>query len=300
VTWLCPQPQPVAQQTSDEEDQTMGHFSDAVAIVTGGASGIGRALCQELGQRGAHVLVTDVNSEGAEQVASGVVADGGRASAAYLDVTQADDVRRIIEDTASSRGRLDFVFNVAGICMVGEVRDMHLEQWRRIMDVNLWGVIYGTMAAYDVMLRQGSGHILNMGSADGLVPFPMMAAYAATKAAVIEFSTSLRAEAAGLGVRVSVACPGSIRTPMHDHSTLVTRLRDEDALRKQFNQQYDYLAMDADDCARAILRGVERNRGIIVITAFSRLCWWLHRLNPALIRPLHRFWVQGIREHRIA
>ncbi len=278
----------------------MSYFAEAVGIVTGGASGIGRALCQELGLRGTRVLVTDINLVGAEQVASGIVAEGGRAGAACLDVTQADAVRSTVEDTTSRWGRLDFMFNVAGICMVGEVRDMQLEQWRRIMDVNLWGVIYGTMAAYNVMVQQGSGHILNMGSADGLMPFPMMAAYATTKAAVIEFSTSLRAEAAGLGVRVSVACPGSIRTPMHDYSTLVTQLRDADALRKQFNEQYDYLAMDAADCARAILRGVERNRDIIVVTAFSRLCWWLYRLNPALIKPLRRVLVQGIREHRIA
>jgi NAD(P)-dependent dehydrogenase (short-subunit alcohol dehydrogenase family) len=277
----------------------MSYFADKVAIVTGGASGIGRALCHELGQRGAQVLVTDIDLDGARRVASAVRSAGAQADAACLDVTSADEVRRAIEGSASNRGRLDLLFNVAGICMVGEVRDMTLEQWRRILDVNLWGVIHGTMAAYTTMVQQGSGHILNMGSADGLIPFPMMTAYATTKAAIIEFSTSLRAEAAGLGVRVSVACPGSIRTAMHDHSTLVTRLRDEGVLRQRFQAQYDFLAMDAEDCARAILRGMERNRGVIVITAFARLCWRLHRLHPALVAPLHRAWVQGIRDHRL-
>jgi short-subunit dehydrogenase len=245
-------------------------------------------------------LVTDIDIDGAVQVAWAITAAGGQADAAHLDVTRQDDVRETIEDTASTRGRLDYMFNVAGICMVGEVRDMDLAQWRRIIDVNLWGVIYGTMAAYPIMIEQGSGHILNMGSADGLIPFPMMTAYATTKAAIIEFSTSLRPEAAGLGVRVSVACPGSIRTPMHDYSTLLTRLRDEATLRQRFNAQYDFLAMDAEDCARAILCGVERNQGIIVVTAFARLLWWLHRLHPALVTPFHRAWVQGIREHRLA
>jgi NAD(P)-dependent dehydrogenase (short-subunit alcohol dehydrogenase family) len=116
----CPHQQPLAQQTSDGEERTIGHFSDAAAIVTGGASGMGRALCLELGQRGGHVLVTDIHFEGAGRVAASFVADGGRATAVKLGVTRADDVHRTIEDTASSRGRLDFIFSIAGICMVRE------------------------------------------------------------------------------------------------------------------------------------------------------------------------------------
>lgn len=274
----------------------MSHFQDTVAIVTGGASGIGRALCQELGQRGAVVFVTDINLEGARQVASAITTAGGRAHAAYLDVTQGEDVREFIEGAAVKQGRLDYVFNNAGICMVGEVRDMTLEQWRRVMDVNLWGVIYGTMAAYQVMLQQGFGHIVNTASADGLMPFPMMTAYATTKSAVIELTTSLRAEAAELGVKVSVACPGMIRTGMQDATTLVTKLRDPDKLRSQ--SQFSIVMMEADECARAILRGVARNKGVIIVTAFARVCWWLCRLHPALITPLHRAWVDGVRAAR--
>jgi NAD(P)-dependent dehydrogenase (short-subunit alcohol dehydrogenase family) len=274
----------------------VSHFQDTVAIVTGGASGIGRALCQELGQRGAVVFVTDINLEGARQVASAITTAGGRAHAAYLDVTQGEDVREFIEGAAVKQGRLDYVFNNAGICMVGEVRDMTLEQWRRVMDVNLWGVIYGTMAAYQVMLQQGFGHIVNTASADGLMPFPMMTAYATTKSAVIELTTSLRAEAAELGVKVSVACPGMIRTGMQDATTLVTKLRDPDKLRSQ--SQFSIVMMEADECARAILRGVARNKGVIIVTAFARVCWWLCRLHPALITPLHRAWVDGVRAAR--
>lgn len=275
----------------------MSHFKDKVAIVTGGASGIGRALCEELGQRGAQVVVADINLEGAEEVASGITSAGGLARGVHLDVTQGKDVRKLVEQTAVEEGHLDFMFNNAGICVVGEMRDMKLEHWQRLVDVNLWGVVFGTMAAYEVMLKQGFGHIINAGSADGLIPFPMMAAYSATKHAVIGLSTGLRGEAAGLGVKVSVTCPGLIRTPMQLKSTMVTELRDEDALRREFLQLP--MGMEAPQCARVILRGVERNRGIIVVTAFARINWWLYRLHPALIKPFNNTWVRIIRAHRI-
>jgi NAD(P)-dependent dehydrogenase (short-subunit alcohol dehydrogenase family) len=279
-----------------EENDCVGHFNDKTAIVTGGASGIGRALCDALSQRGARVTVADINREGAEQVALGISATGGLAQGTHLDVTRAESVQQLIDETVAERGKLDLMFNNAGVCMVGEVRDMDLEQWRHIMDVNLWGVIHGTTAAYQRMLEQGFGHIVNIASADGLMPFPMMTAYSTSKHAVIGLSTGLRAEAAGLGVKVSVVCPGLIRTGMQEALTVVTRLRDMEALRSEFLQSP--MMMDAGQCARVILNGVERNRGIIMVTAFARVCWWLYRLHPALISPLNRAWVRTIRAHR--
>ncbi|MCK5556949.1 MAG: SDR family NAD(P)-dependent oxidoreductase, partial [Candidatus Hydrogenedentes bacterium] len=92
----------------------MDRFKDKVAIVTGGASGIGRALCEELGRRGAVVVVADINAEGAEQVASGIAASGGRARAAHLDVSRGEDVRKLVAETVSEHGRLDYMFNNAG------------------------------------------------------------------------------------------------------------------------------------------------------------------------------------------
>jgi short-subunit dehydrogenase len=104
------------------------------------------------------------------------------------------------------------MLNNAGIALGGEVRDMDLEHWRRILDVNLWGVIHGTTAAYQVMVKQGFGHIVNTASLGGLIPEPMATAYATTKHAVVGLSTSLRAEAAELRVKVSVVCPGFVQT----------------------------------------------------------------------------------------
>ena len=144
-------------------------FQNQIAIVTGGASGIGRALCEELTRRGAVVAVADINYEGAQAVASAIAANGGRATAALLDVTRAENVERLVEDTVRTHGRLDYMFNNAGIGVAGEVRDLSLDHWRKCIDINLWGVIYGTTVAYAAMLRQGSGHIVNTASAAGLI-----------------------------------------------------------------------------------------------------------------------------------
>jgi len=254
-------------------------FRDRVAIVTGGASGIGRALCEELARRGAIAVVADINGEGAQAEASAI---GGRAVAATLDVTRPDDVQRLVEDTVHAHGHLDYMFNNAGIAVGGEVRDLSLDHWRRAIDVNLWGVIYGTTAAYAAMLRQGSGHIVNTASAAGLVGEPGLTPYSVTKSAVVTLSTALRAEAESSGVRVSVVCPGFIDTAIYENAIGIEYNKDE------FLKNLPVRLVSAPDAARAILRGVERNESIIVFPFYARLAWWLMRLNPAILRRLHR------------
>ena len=273
----------------------MDPFRDKIAIVTGGASGIGRGLCEELSRRGAGVVVADINAEGAQELAETIRSAGHRARAADLDASRPKAVQKLIDETVSEDGRLDYMFNNAGIAIGGEVRDMRLDHWRRIFDVNLWGVIYGTISAYQVMVKQGFGHIVNTASAAGLAPIPIITAYTATKHAVVGLSTSLRAEGAALGVRVSVVCPGFIRTSIYDAATRVTKLRDEEAALDLSSVRM----MDPADCARVILRGVAHNKGIITVTPFARLLWWLHRLHPELVALLFRKKVDCFRAFRI-
>ncbi len=257
-------------------------FYKQVAIVTGGASGIGRALCEELARRGAMPVVADINHEGALAVAAAIEANGGRASAAPLDVTRAEDVGLLVEDTVRVHGRLDYMFNNAGIGVSGEVRDLTLDQWRQAIDINLWGVIYGATAAYAVMLRQGSGHIVNTASAAGLVSEPGLIPYSVTKSAVVALSTALRAEAEAYGVRVSVVCPGFVDTAIYENAVGI-RIDKEKFLAK-----LPVKLVSAADAARAILHGVERNESIIVFPFYARLAWWLTRLHPAALAGLHR------------
>jgi NAD(P)-dependent dehydrogenase (short-subunit alcohol dehydrogenase family) len=116
-------------------------FQNAVAVVTGGASGLGRALCEELARRGVVVMVTDLQEEGAHAVAAGIVAAGGRASGAALDVRDAPAFERLLDDTIAAHGRLDYLFNNAGLATAGEAQNLPLDVWRKVLDVNLWGVI---------------------------------------------------------------------------------------------------------------------------------------------------------------
>jgi NAD(P)-dependent dehydrogenase (short-subunit alcohol dehydrogenase family) len=157
-------------------------FKDKVAIVTGGASGIGRALCEALSRCGACVIVADINTVGAQRVALAITTAGGRARAAHLDVVKDEGVRKLVDDTASEYRRLDYMFNNAGVNVSRrEMRDLTAEHWHSVIEVNLLGVLYGTIAAYSVMVQQGFGHIVNMGSLDGLLGFPTSIPYGVSK-----------------------------------------------------------------------------------------------------------------------
>jgi len=173
-------------------------FKEQVAIVTGGASGIGKALSEELCQRGAHVTVADIDLTRAQQLASALSANGGRAHAAHVDVANRELVERLVANTAAEYGRLDYMFNnAAATATRGELRDLTLEPWYRAIDVNLLGVVYGTIAAYSFMVRQGFGHIVNTASMAGLAGMPGLGVYCASKFAVVGLTESLHRPADG-------------------------------------------------------------------------------------------------------
>jgi len=269
-------------------------FQDRIAIVTGGASGIGRALCEELGSRGTAVVIADIDKEGAEQVASVISSGGGRARAVYLDVAQEAEVRKLINETAGEHGRLDFMFNNAGVANLGEVRDMTPGQWRRIIEINLLGILYGTTAAYPLMVEQGSGHIVNTASQAGLYTMAGTTSYATTKHAVVGLSTSLRAEGAGLGVRVSVLCPGPVQSNIVDTATIVSTFQEN-----IFKKVPQFMIMGAGRAARTILRGVARNQAIIIFPFHARLFWWLHRVHPDIPAFIARQGIRAFRRFRV-
>jgi len=252
----------------------MDAFDGKIALITGGASGIGRAVGEQLARRGARVVLADINGDSVRATAAAI----GAAGAATVDVTDAAAVEQLVNDTVRTHGRLDYLFNNAGIAIMGEAHNMSLSDWTRLIDVNLRGVVNGVLAGYPVMIRQGSGHIINTASLAGLVPTPGATGYATTKHAVVGLSTGLRAEGAGLGVKVSVVCPGVIDTPLKYGTELINPGADRDKLLNAI----PFKLYPPEACARDILHGVERNRPIIVVTAGAKLTSLFYRWAPSL------------------
>ncbi len=256
-------------------------LSEKVAIVTGGGSGIGEGLCRELARRGARVVVADINSAEAGRVAASITGLGGQAAASTVDVSRAAEVTRLVAGTAAAYGRLDYMFNNAGFAIGGDFRDLTLEHWHRVLDVDLYGVLHGMQAAYPVMVRQGFGHIVNTSSAAAFFAAPGNAPYCTAKYALVGLSLSLRLEGIDLGVKVSCICPGFVRSNVYRNAEAAGMTLPADMTREQVAGAPAKM-MDPARAAQVILDGVARNKALIVFPVSIRWGRRLIRLFPGL------------------
>ncbi len=239
-------------------------------------------------------MLADIEGERAESIAAEIAtraSDGsGSVRSAALDVRDEDGVRRLADEVVAHHGRLDYMFNNAGIVIGGPTTAMSAEHWNRVIDVNLRGVVNGVLAAYPVMVRQRHGHIVNTASTAGLAPAVLVAAYSASKHAVVGLSGALRAEAALYGVRVSVLCPGSVDTPILDAGLPA----DLPPFTVPVLTGREYMAtvglrpISPDRFARAALKGVARDRAVVVAPASAAAVWYLQRLAPGLVEAVGR------------
>lgn len=271
-----------------EKEAGLRTFAVGVALVTGGASGIGAALGRELARRGAFVVLADRDGDDARAEAARITAAGGRAEAATLDVRDAAAVDALVAEVFARHARLDYLFNNAGIAVGGEVRDLTLEDWREAVEVDLMGVVHGVQAAWPRMIGQGFGHVVNTASMAAFLATALAAPYGATKSAVVGLSRALRVEGAANGLRVSVLCPGVIRTPILDGGGRYGRLRHflDPGIQKALWERTR--PMDVDLFARRALDDVARNRAVIVHPAWWRVLRFLNGVAPSLIDALAR------------
>jgi NAD(P)-dependent dehydrogenase (short-subunit alcohol dehydrogenase family) len=257
-------------------------YRDRVAIVTGGACGIGRAIGVELARRGAEVVLADRQGDLAAEVAAGIRAGGGRAHSDALDVRSFADFERLVAATVERSGRVDYLFNNAGISVGGEMGAYGIEDWKDVLDVNLGGVVHGIQAVYPIMVRQGSGHIVNTASVAGLIGAPYTGSYTTSKHAVVGLSKSLRVEGRRYGVRVSALCPGAIRTAILTGGKF-GRMKAPNATEERVLAQWERLRpIEPEALARAALDAVARDEAIIVVPKWWKALWYLERVSPAL------------------
>lgn len=220
-------------------------FEGKVCIVTGGTSGIGFSVSEALLKRGAIVYAVGIPEAGVK-AAQTRLADYPKAHFATVDVTQYNEVQKLVDEAVGRQGRLDYMFNNAGLGATVPFELVTLDFWKKVVDVNLWGVIYGVHAAFPVMAKQGFGHIINTSSMAGILAPPYQAVYSATKFAVTGMTEALRYEHAHRGIAFSTVCPGNVATEIFE------------------GMEPPADAISPVEAARIILDGVERKEGLII------------------------------------
>lgn len=193
----------------------MSKLNQKVVIITGASSGIGQATARKLAESGAQMMLTARRKDRLEQLRQEIVSAGGSAVYQQADITQSGEVAEVANQTLSSFGRIDAIFNNAGIMPLSMIDKLHVKEWEQMVDVNIKGVLYGIAAVLPHMLERGQGHIINVSSVAGHVIFPGASVYCGTKFAVRAITEGLRADLRGKAdIRVSLISPGAVATEL--------------------------------------------------------------------------------------
>ncbi|MGJ4907012.1 SDR family NAD(P)-dependent oxidoreductase [Bradyrhizobium sp. HKCCYLS2033] len=254
----------------------------AAAAVTGAASGIGRALAQELAARGCDLALADRDEAGLASLAAELTASGRKVTTHRLDVSDVAAVTQFAEDATRAHPGLNIVVNNAGVALFGSFAEIDQAEMDWLFNINFWGVVHGTRAFLPHLSRRREAHVVNLSSIFGIIAPPGQSAYAAAKFAVRGFSESLRHEltAAGSPVRLSVVHPGGIATAIARNARAGQGMTDN-ARRVQAIERFERLARTSPrDAALRIIEGIERNEPRILIGGDARFMDVLQRFMP--------------------
>jgi NAD(P)-dependent dehydrogenase (short-subunit alcohol dehydrogenase family)/pimeloyl-ACP methyl ester carboxylesterase len=283
-------PEPRSLRRARVHGMPDGRFPNRLVVVTGAGSGIGRATALAFAAEGADVIVTDINPAVAEETANLVRGKGVLGAEYTVDSADGDAVTEFAEQVRAEHGVPDIVVNNAGIGMSGSFLDTSVDDWEKIIDVNLWGVIHGCRAFAPMLVERGEGgQIVNIASAAAYLPSKILSAYATTKSAVLMLSECLRAELAAERIGVTAICPGIVHTNITS-TTRFVGVDDEEQGRRQkaATKLYAKRKFGPEKVARDILRAVERNAALAPSTPEAKAALVLSRLTPGALRAFAR------------
>jgi len=264
----------------------MMSFQGRHTLITGAASGIGRATALTLARRGARLSLVDIDPRGLASTAAMVRAIGGEAHETreyVVDVANAAAVEELAMSVARESGPVDVLVNNAGVAVVAPFTRTSAADWEWILGVNLWGPIRLTRALLPAMIERGSGHVVVVASLAGLVGAPGMVAYSTTKFALVGFTEALRLELADAGIGVTVVCPGFVRTNL----SRATRY-DNDGFRRFLDDAPSFYGLTKEEVASALADAVESGRREVVLGP-EKVGWWVKRLMPGAAFALSRW-----------
>jgi NADP-dependent 3-hydroxy acid dehydrogenase YdfG len=255
-------------------------FADRSVLLTGAASGIGRALALRLVACGATVHAADLDPAGLDRLAA-EASGPGKVVPRKLNVTDRADYARWIEECTAA-GPIDYLFNNAGVSLLGEAHKVPFPRWRWLLDINVMGVMNGIMFVYPVMVKQGHGHLIATSSVAGVTGYATAAAYTASKKAVIGMCDSLAAEAKAYGVKVSVVCPGYVSSNIFTEDNVLG------ANVKEVIHDLPAPMMTPETAARHYLDGVASRKQRIIFPANAKLLCALARWLPFTLGPIQK------------
>lgn len=264
-----------------ESRTTMSKLQGRVAVVTGAATGIGRATALELARRGCDTaLITRSNRAGLEATAAEIESMGRRATIYMADVTDREAMARLPAEIERAHEKIHILVNNAGVTLMGDFQDQTFENMDWIVDINLWGVLNGSKLFLPALMRQEWGHICNISSLQGILPLTTQTTYSATKFAVRGFSEALRGELAPHNIGVSAVFPGLVKTEVVN----AARTDGEESKKAQANLAsfVEKYALAPEKCAIKIVDGIEKNRARTLVSGSTVVFDWMKRLMPTL------------------
>ncbi|MCH7311508.1 SDR family NAD(P)-dependent oxidoreductase [Acinetobacter sp. ANC 4805] len=261
----------------------MKNFNQKVAAITGAGSGIGQQLAILLAQQGTHLALSDVNEQGLVETRSLIAQYPVNATFTQLDVSNQEAIRAWAADSFTHHGKINLIFNNAGVALASTVEGMNYEEMEWIFNINFWGVVYGTKEFLPYLKQSGEGHVINISSLFGLTAQPTQSAYNATKFAVRGFTEALRQELDIQNNGVSATCvhPGGIRTNIANNARMSDSIRalgmNPARASRSFNK---VLKTPPSDAAKIILDAVRKNKARILIGTDAKILDVVQRITP--------------------